>query len=95
MSLRPKRYQLTDDIPADEITEAMMEVLGEQPVRAKALKAQADAQGLSLDAYLWKRMANGFHKDGVPLPPDVRKRIAEHPDMPEALRKKLLTRDLN
>jgi hypothetical protein len=92
---RRKTYQKTDDFPIDELTEAMIEILGEEPVKARAAKARADAEGLSLDAWWWKTVANGLYTDGVPLPPKIRKHIAEHPDMPEALRRKLLTRDLN
>jgi hypothetical protein len=92
---RPKRYEITDDLPPDELTDAMIEVLGERPVIAANAKARAAAEGLSLDAWLWKTIANGLHKDGVPLSPKLRRHLAEHPDMPDALRKKLLTRDLN
>jgi hypothetical protein len=92
---RRKKYKLTDDLPVEEMIEAMIEVLGERPTVARTAKARADAEGLSLDAWLWKTVANGLHRDGVPLPPKLRKHIAEHPDMPDALRKKLLTRDFN
>lgn len=92
---RRKRYKLTDDLPVGEVTEAIIEVLGDRPVVAKAAKALADAEHLSLDAWLWRAVANDLHDHGVPLPRKIRKYIAEHPDMPEALRKQLLTRDLS
>jgi hypothetical protein len=92
---RLKKYKITDDLPVDEAINAMIDVLGERPSLAKDAKARADAEGLSLDAWLWKAAANELHDRGVPLPPKFRKHIAEHPDMPDALRRQLLTRDLN
>lgn len=95
MPSHPKTYLITDDLPVDEITEAMIEVLGKNPDWVRNAKALANAERISLDAALWKAIADGLHDKGVPLPPQVRKHIAVHPDMPEALRKKLLIRDLN
>lgn len=92
---RRKKYQLTDDLPVDEAIDAMMEIFGERPAVAKAAKALADAEGVSLEVFYWRAVANHLHERGAPLPPKIRKHIAEHPDMPEALRKQLLTRDLN
>ena len=91
---KPKKYLLTDDLPVDEITEAMIEVLGARPDWVRRAKELANAEGLSFDAGLWKAIADGLHDKGLPLPPQLRTHIAEHPDMPEALRRKLLTRDL-
>ena len=92
---RPKTYKRTDDLPVEGLTEAMIEVLGDRPAVARAAKALADAEGLSLDAWLWRAVANDLRDRGVPLPPKVRQHIAEHSDMPEPLRRHLLTRGLN
>jgi hypothetical protein len=84
-----------DDLPVEELFEAMMEVFGERAAEARLAKAYADADGISLEVFCLRAVANHLNERGVPLPPKLRKHIAEHPDIPEALRRRLLTRDLS
>jgi hypothetical protein len=89
----PKKKR-RDDIPVEEFTEAWFEILS-RPGVAKAVKALANEDGVSLDVMMCKTIANSYHQRGKPLPPKLREYITKHPDIPDAIRKNLLALGLN
>src|ERR1700744_6090144 len=89
-----KHSPLTGDPPIEEFTEAWLETLA-RPGIAKDIKALADQEGISVDVLMCETISDGYHKRRKPLPPKLREYITKHPDMPEAKRRQLLTRDLN
>src|SRR3954467_10972192 len=91
---RPKKMQYTDDVSVEDFAEAWMEMLG-RPEFGRAVKQIAEEDSVSLDVMMCRVVAEEYHRRGFPLPPKLRDYIAEHPDMPDGIRKALLKPDLH
>jgi hypothetical protein len=59
------------------------------PGVAREVKRIADKLGTTVDVYIHGAIAEAYHRDGYPLPPDLREYLMKQ-DMPPALRERFL-----
>ena len=68
---------------------AIFDLASRSPEITRAFKQAAAEEGITIDVLLHGMVADGYHRQGVPLPPDLRDYLMTQP-MPTAVRDRLL-----
>ena len=82
------KYSLLKDLTLADWTPAMFELASRSGI-GQALKEIADKDGTTVEVILHGWIADGYHKQGIPLPPDLREKLMTQP-MPHAVRERHL-----